>query len=228
MTHGYAGLFKQPKLNKNHICTFYCITNLKKDTLYIIILTPEAYTDIYEICKNVSYKNIYFLPIAIDVLFLSSLFNLYMSLKNIKSNIFWIYPDNTEFQTSVEFEEGHLKFPSYVDEENTVKFEFLLSNKDDRKFYDIIAFIENESIYFCQYLDNEKIENLYNSNYFDKIHMGYRSTIYGGLNYPEVIKLHNKYHNRLIVHSFTSEEEFKFCTEMNRISVGEVRYNDFI
>lgn len=228
LIQGYLGLFKQPLNNPKLNATFYCITDELKEKLYVIMLTPEAYNDIYSICKNITYKEIYLIPVSIDIMFISSLFNLITALAPIKSKIAWIYPDDLQMKSSILFEFKHYKTLKFIDEGYDLQIEFALSNEKDRPFYDIYITAQGKTICFCQYVTEDKMNDLYDDISINEIHMAYRSTIYGGLTYPEILRIHNKYHNKIKVHSLTSVEDYAYCTEMNRVPVGKVVYYDFI
>lgn len=229
---GYLGLFKQP-IDSKYVSTMYGITDNTKDKLILILLSPSSFIDAYKISKHITYTEIYFVVPALDVLFISDIFNLFMKIKNIKPSAKWIFPKVPQIPTSVEFELGqivtnHFVYDGYIDYNFNISVEFILSDGESRPFYDIILNDGNKTIYFSQYNTQEKIELLYNNLTIDEIHIPYNSTIYGGLNYNQLVALDNKYHNKLKVHSFLSIEEYLFCKQINLSRMGEVKYNDFI
>ncbi len=228
----YIGLFKQPVDGKLK-STIYCITDRMKDRLIMIILTPSAFIDAYNISKRLTYTEIYYVVPSLDVLFVSDLFNIFMKIKTLKPYAKWIFPEKPDFQTSVEFElnqivADHFMYDGYNDYNFNVSLEFILSQDEGRKFYDILLNDGKKSIYFSQYMDADKLEKLYDDDTIDEIHIPYSSTLYGGLTYHQIMKISNKYYTKIRVHSFLTVEEYNFCREMNRVKIGEVRYSDFI
>lgn len=244
---GYLGLFKQP-IDSRYVSTIYGITDNTKGTLILVLLSPESFIDAYKISKLITYNQIYYIVPSLDVLFISDIFNLYMKIKNIKPNAKWVFPLNPPMSTSVEFENAQIKTDSlsvsiaplyneslYYNQSNFYNYEtsllinFVRSNIDDaRNYYDIIIRDSIKTMYFSQYITQTKMEVLYNDITIDEVHLPYNSTLYGGLNYNQLVTLNNKYHNKLKVHSFLSVEEYLFCKQTILSRLGEVKYNDFI
>lgn len=230
---GYAGLYKQPVEDK-FVSTLYCVTDNSKSKLIMILLSPSAFRDAYKISKNISYKEIYFIVPSMDIVFGSDLFNLYMKLRELKPYIKWVFPDKPEFPTSDEFEIGQIitdrfLYDDFYEYELNLSLEFILSNKSDKVFYDILLTTDTKTIYFSQFNTIDKLNNLYdNITFIDEFHTAYSTTIYGGLNYHEIISQSPKLYNKLVVHSFLNIGEYHYCKEMNRVKIGEVKYNAFI
>lgn len=244
---GYLGLFKQP-IDSKYVSTLYGITDESHGTLIMVLLTPESFIDAYKISKLITYNQIYFIVPSLDVLFISDIFNLYMKIKNIKPNAKWVFPLSPPMSTSAEFENAQIRVDqlsigispvynnlyyynssSYYNYETFILITFIPSNaNNDRNYYDIIIKDGTKTMYFSQYMTPEKIELLYNDISIDEIHIPYNSTLYGGLNYNQIVSIDNKYHNKLKVHSFLSVEEYLFCKQTILSRLGEVKYNDFI
>lgn len=229
---GYVGLFKQPS-NKSLLPTLYCMTDASHEVLIMILLTPSAVIDAYNICKNISYTDIYIITPSLDVLFISDLFNLIMKLDKMKPNLKWIYPTNPIISTSIEFELRQLKTDKFIYDDfnhfdRNILIDFIPTNKDGRNFYNLLVRDGNKTRYFSQYMDIENLGTLHNDELIDEIHLPYNSTLYGGLNFNNILLNHNKFHSKCKINSFLSQEEYDFCKERHNLQIGEVRYYDFI
>ncbi len=238
VVNGYAGLFKQPIIDtKNNLePTLFCSINSSTHTLVLVIISPECYNLAYRIATDSRYEDIVIIPTSLDALFLSTVFNLVMSLRKIKP-VKWIYPDRLHFPTSVEFINSQTVSNTFMfqgEAEGLVfdtNFSLIKSDAPNRTLpvYDIVIQDMMKTRYFMQYCNLEKIEKVIKEcGEKTEIHMAYSSTLYGGSVYKDISNVTMKYFNNIRVHSFVHLEEYLFCTENNRILTGEVRYNDFI
>lgn len=238
---GYTGIFKQPIDQPSRFGpTMYGLTDSTRSTLVLIMLTPECFNDAYTICKRISYKHIILIVPALDALFISGIFNLYMLLRKSKTSVHWVFPDKPAFLTSVEFEDAQIQTnifnPSTAtrikkrvfDPGFNATIEFVESHPGGRVFYDIIVQDGEKIRYLAQYMDEEKMFILFNLKSQDEIHIAFSSTLYGGANYHDLVGIDYAYHPYLRVHSFVNELEYKYCAEMNRVHIGEVKHHDFV
>lgn len=229
---GYVGLFKQP-YDKTNLSTLYCITDDMHEVLIMIILSPSAYADAYRICKNITYTDIYIITPSIDVLFLSDLFNLVTKLRIMKPSLKWVYPKTPGMNTSIGFSLSQMVTDKFIYEdynyfEHHIIIDFIPISHEGRNFCNLLLRDGEKSIYFSQYLNIEMLDNLHNDDTIDEIHLPYNSTLYGGLNFNQIVFHHNRYHTKCRIHSFLSMEEYNFCEERHKGQIGKVRLHDFI
>lgn len=229
LAYGYYGIFKAPlALNPRYGNTMYCVTNSNKSDLLCIVLSPDASYDLYNLCRMATYTNIYIVPIAMDILFQSSICNSILTLSRIKPNIKWIYP--LILQSSVvEFDNMQINKSDYVFTElNNTSIKFTLSNTADRIFYDINLMMPDKGICFSSYVDAAKAVTLYNNTSIDEIHVSYDSTIYGGLAYKQIVALNKNYKSKFYANSFLTPDDYELCLNSGSIKVGGVKYNYFV
>jgi hypothetical protein len=226
---GYYGLFKSPlALNPTYGNSMYCVTNDTKSTLVCIILSPDASYDLYNLCKRPTYTNIYLVPISMDILFASPICNTVLNLLSLKPNLKWVYP--TRLTTSItEFDNRQLVYSSLVIADlNNTKIEFKLSENVDRTFYDIILYDGVKTRYFLSYATSLKASELYNNSSVDEVHVPYDSTIYGGLNYLNLLAIDTSYRSKFVVHSFSNLIDYENIAANTILKIGNVVYSYLI
>jgi len=228
---GYTGLFKQPIQNPVlYGPTVYCISDNDKNEAIFILLSPQAFLDVYNIAKSPSIINAKLVVPSLDVIFISDIFNLFMALKPIKPELKWIFPECPPITTSLEFELGHEKMDNYIhphDFDLSISFikntNFALKN-----VYDIIVRDGEKVRYIAQYIDDDKAKILIENLSIDEIHVPYSSTIYGGLSYSELIALYPDHTTKFVVNSFASISEYEYCKNNSKIRIGRLCYNDIV
>lgn len=236
---GYTGVFKQYIENPySYGPTIFCGRDMDRETLVMVLLTPESFADAYRTCSQITYQKIYFVVPSMDVLFISGVFNLVSLIKNIKPYARWIFPETPALPTSIDFESRQIieKLYSITDTDEMsgtdtlFTIEYVDAGVPNRslKVYDIIFRCNEVNIYFCQYLTPEKLEKLYNDKSIDEIHIAYASTLYGGLTYYQATNIDFKYHNKLYIHSFTSIAEYEECVNTIRQRIRRCNYGDFV
>lgn len=228
---GYTGLFKQPiQLSATYGPTIYCVSDLNKEEAVFLLITPESFLDVYNLAKSMAIQNVKLIVPAFDVLFISTIFNLFMALKPIKPGIKIIYPESSTIETSPEFENGLELTDTYIHPiDNSIGISFVKDKYElSRTFYDIIIRDGEKVRYLAQYLNKEKAALLFDDETIDEIHIPYSSTLYGGLNYLELMQLNPEYRKKYVAHSFASITEYSYCKFTQKINIGRVIYNDIV
>ena len=240
---GYTGIYRQPYPNQTtYGDTIFAVTDDTHQELNLIMLTPGAYKDAYQIAAKATYQYINIFVPAVDINFISDLFRLYMDLLKIKMHVKWYFPDVMEDLTKyVLFDLGHISgkyFSSpnipgltidfvrtYDEVEGQIK-NSALSGRLDHNLYDICVCDGSKYVMLAQYMDANKLQALVRTGNYDEIHLSYLATPYEGLNYKECVKLNPKYKTILFANGFACREEFLDCTEQMGGRPGYRIYHD--
>ena len=239
ITSGYVGIFRPPyELSNTYNSTIYCVTNTEKNVLIMIPLVPGFFIEAYNIAKGMSYNTIYLVPPAIDMIYISDIYNLWYEMvvklgKNMKI-LTKLKPHNvTNDQFRSDFVvTDHFEVTNYNDNINqqisTIYFDGY-EMPIARPGFDIILWDGQKRIYFANYMTERKAKRLvHDHSYdFDEIHMPFSTNTYGGLSYlalaqkcPDIIPV-------TYVHSLTTSEELDFCYERG-IKLGRKMTDAFI
>jgi hypothetical protein len=214
---GYTGLYKAPSGTGTPVS--YVITNDNANYLFILMMSPMTGQYIYNIASNPLFDNIILCAPSVDALWISDIVNVILSLKDLKPTIKWFFPNTPTIKVPVPVQLTQERANIFTLEDRNdpgrhnwqPSIEFILSNHEDREFYDVIIRDETAKRYLCQYLTPDKLDTLMADPKLDELHIAYKSTIYGGINFEEAIKYNPKYKKRLKIHSFTSPEEMQYA-----------------
>jgi hypothetical protein len=175
-------------------------------------------------------QNVKLLVPALDVLFISDIFNLFMTLKNIKPNIKWIFPVTPLISRSVEFESGQQMLSTYTHpNDSSIGITYVKDTYEgSRDFYDIVITDGVKTIYLAQYINATKAELLHANNTITEVHVPYSSTLYGGLSYVTLLNLYPSYYDKFVINSFISVDEYEYCKSISNYKIGGSCYYDII
>lgn len=208
---GYTGLYKEPISGEMN--AIYMATGGDKNELNIIILTPGSYNEVFRFTSSISYPIINIFINSLDVLFISDIYRLVENLKHFKPIVNLIYPGKVICETSDSFKFSINTSNIFQSTQNqSYIFEYILSSQTlERELYDIIFMNGEKKILFTPYMSEDKINEV--KDKYDEIHMGYNSTLYGGLTGIQVYEKDNTMKKKLKFHSFTSYIEIGHVKE---------------
>ena len=95
---GLIGVY-QPPLVGNQTNSIYMLTDETTQTLFVLILYPGSYDDIYAIASLTWYRNIILVPVSLGSYFISDIVRLVQDLTTINKKVSVLSPD---------------KFPKYL------------------------------------------------------------------------------------------------------------------
>lgn len=232
---GYLGIFQQPGAANYGNSTIYCVTDYTHSSLLMIILSASAFSDAYKVASLSTYDSVYIVPVALDAIYISDILNLYNKLKPLKTKVEVIYPMRPRMKTTTVFEsylvrEEHYMVPfTEIGTHRNPTIDFVLSNKEDRVFFDVVLNDTKQCLYFSQYCDREdKIRSLYEDPYISEIHTAFWQGVYGGWGWDQFSSKYPKCVSKMVYHSFRSIDELNFATQDGRARVGKVLWNEFI
>ena len=89
---GLIGIYNASNLRDN-ISSVYMISDSNTSSLFVFVLFPGAFHDVYEIASLTMYKNIFIVPISIYPEYISDIYRLVIELTKIKTRVKVISPD---------------------------------------------------------------------------------------------------------------------------------------
>lgn len=231
---GYIDIFQPPGFRDGN-STIYAVTDTNHNSLCLILLSTSSFYAAYKIASQLTYKNVYLIPCALDNLLVSDVLNLYLKLKPLKRRVAIVYPERPKTIKNDQFlgdiiSQSHYVIPigGSIQSLNPI-IDFKLSRNTDRPFYDIILRDSQKAIYFLQYMDSvEKVQPLIDDPNIDEIHMAYMESIYGGWNYDTAIANRLKLQRKGWIHSFRTSNELQYAMDTKRMNIPEVKTDDFI
>lgn len=89
---GLIGLYNSSNFRED-ISSVYMISDEDTASLFIFVLFPGSYYDVYEIASLTTYQNIFIIPISIYPEYISDIYRLVMNLTPIKTRVKVMSPD---------------------------------------------------------------------------------------------------------------------------------------
>ena len=222
----YIGRMKQPLQHPDtDNPTMFMITDARHCELDLILLTPGTFLHAYNLIVHGNYERIrIFLP-SCGVEYISDIYNLYKELYKSK-DIIWVFPkwehnerninlmypkyEGTDF---IKFLDGQLKAFCYnhpTDKRIWIRY---IKNPYIPGLYDIVTSNEDEVNYFTSYITENEVIDLYQNDEHNLIHVPYSTTMYGGLNYKQILTLGKKHRQKFVPNSFSCVDEFYEANE---------------
>jgi len=221
---GYTGLYKEPLNGKMN--AVYMATGGDQNELNIIMLTPGAYNEVFQIASSVTYPIINIFINSLDVMFISDVYRLVQNLKPFKMSVNLVYPGSVDCETSDSFKFAINNASTYQSSQNqSFVFKYVLSSTTlDREIYDIIFMNGEKAILFTPYMTAEKVTEI--KELYTEIHLPYNSTLYGGLTGLQVYDMDNLMKQKIRFHSFVSNIELDYAKEYNNRNLDINIYMD--
>lgn len=89
---GLIGVYNASNIRSN-VSSVYMISDASTSSLFVFVLFPGAYHDVYEIASLTMYQNVFLIPISIYPEYISDLYRLVVELTKIKTRVKIISPD---------------------------------------------------------------------------------------------------------------------------------------
>lgn len=202
--YGYIGRLKQPLQYPDvDRPTMFMVSDSLRTELDLILLTPGTFLHAYKYILSFKPQMVMIFVPSLRPEFISDVFNLYMLLKDTMP-IKCVFPHGYDHY---DFDNGILKTDVYMNKfSRWISFRYEENeNLDD--VYDIVVNCENETNYFSMYMTEELAKSLYENDDINIINIPMSSTLYGGLNYTEVLKINRKYRTKFRPSEFSSIDE---------------------
>lgn len=200
--------------------------------LFIIVLTPPTPQELRKLAENIKYPYVKIFAPTIDACFISDIFNSFNKTKNklygnvgIEKNTKLIFPEDIQIPTSIGFLDNVEKESTWINVEDVSLTIRYIDSKNPYKTgcYDIVLSTDDNSKYFASYMDVAKLESFL-LEYSDtmELHLPFSTTLYGGMTYLDVMEhVSAKDKKRIIAHSFTDYNFFKYIEETNGANLGK-------
>lgn len=202
--YGFIGYLKQPLQVPNvDRPTMFMASDPMKNELDLVLLTPGTFLHAYKYILAFKPKQLKLFIPSFGPEFISDIFNLYMLLKDMIPTK-CVFPDRIGHS---EFDDGLIISDVYVNPYSTsISFRYEQNQHTD-DVYDILVNTEDESNYFSMFMTKEIAKSLYDNININYINLPMTSTLYGGLNYNDVLNLDRKYKFKFRPTDFTSIDE---------------------
>ena len=89
---GLIGIYDASNVREN-ISSVYMISDASTNSLFVFVLFPGAFHDVYEIASLTMYQNVFLIPISIYPEYISDIYRLVVELTKIKTRVKVISPD---------------------------------------------------------------------------------------------------------------------------------------
>ena len=222
---GLIGLYQSSNYRDN-ISSVYMMSDEDTQSLYVFILFPGSYHDVYEIASLTTYTNIFIIPISLDPAYISDVYRLVNELHPIKSIVKVINPRkftsqncNTLFLNS--FVKGNDKSSFVCTSNGFISFNW---NENDPKYpprlNDIYCtFGDRRVLLTSTKVDRDRIYNLFKNDLVDYVYVPwsknpeYNSAITD--NFLTLIDYEplEEYIPKLVPYGFNSQAEIDLCQE---------------
>lgn len=220
---GLIGLYQQP-VDRNDISSVYMISDEATNSLFVFILFPGAYNDVYEIASLTTYLNIFIIPISLNPEYVSDIYRLVNRLTPLKVMVKIMFPEhfvprnaNTLFLNS--FVKGNTR-TSYVYSNNGfIAFDWKNSFASDNQHDIYCTFGSKRILLTSTYVDIDRIRNLFVKNLVDYVYVPWMNVELESEkdeNFLSVIKAfeNTDYVSKIIPYGFTHQEAIDYCNEV--------------
>lgn len=188
---GLIGVY-QPPLVGNQTNSIYMLTDETTQTLFVLILYPGSYDDIYKIASLTWYRNIILVPVSLGSYFISDIVRLVQDLTAINKKVSVLSPDKFPVYvpkaTQISLIRGMRSILSF--DEGFITFDYKMTDKIyEDGFHDIYLSFKGRRFLFCPLEVNEdRVSAMLSSNLVDFVYVPYNDPMFGTTAYLSIIK----------------------------------------
>lgn len=219
---GLVGVFQPPEASlRNETCPLrnstYMLFDETTQTLFVFILYPGSYADVYEIASLTWYRNIILVPVSLGSYYLSDIVRLVEDLSVISKRVSVLSPD---------------KFPAFVPkatqlslicgmrsilsfDEGFVTFDYKMADsKYEDGFHDIYLSFKGRRFLFCPLqVDEDRVKAMLDAKLVDYIYVPYNDPMFGTSAYLSIIKnpTFDGMDKHFLAIGFTNQVSANFC-----------------
>lgn len=214
---GLIGAYQPPIMNKNHTNSIYMLGDETTQSLFVFILYPGSYDDIYKIASLTWYRNIILVPISVTSYFISDIVRLCEDLSNISKNVKILTPDRfpqyVPTTTEMCLIKGQKTILSF--DKGFVAFDYKMSdNVYERGFHDIYLSFKGRRFLFCPLeVNEERVYGMLTNNLVDYVYVPYNDPMFGTLSYLSIVqsKTFEGMDRQFIAMGFRNQTAANFC-----------------
>ena len=207
--YGYTGMYRQPYANAaGYGDSLYLITDEAHFEANLIVLSDHFFRDAYRILSQPTYQEVHIFVPSIDMVWISDIFGLVMSLKAYKKNVYWHYPDKYyPKHTNVLFEMAQILLPKY---QSKVIPGLTIDMVKENDVYSFKVINGKKREYFSVWCKKDDAIKLINSGLYDAIHLPYNTFYYAGTSAREIACDTDiqKLARKVVPNSFRNRDEF--------------------
>lgn len=236
---GLIGIYDASK-DRDNISSVYMISDSSTASLFVFVLFPGGFHDVYEIASLTMYQNVFIIPISIYPEYISDIYRLVVELTKIKTRVKVISPDmivpsiktklNSMFLNSLV--KGTTKSTYVYSDNGFIAFDW---NDGDGQAPSRSTWPENYHDIYCTFgntrilltvnkVDTTRIISLLTQDLVDYVYIpwqnpSYNSTIFSNFidvfnNVAEVDKERGTtYANRLVIYGFPNDAAIELASE---------------
>ena len=237
---GLIGVYNASNL-RSDISSVYMISDSSTSSLFVFVLFPGAFHDVYEIASLTMYQNIFIIPISIYPEYISDLYRLVLELTKIKSVVKVMSPDmllpsvknklNSMFLNSLV--KGTAKSTYVYSDNGFIAFDWNdgdgvapSGNTWPDNFHDIYCtFGDKRILLTVSKVDIPRIKALLRQDLVDYVYIpwqnpSYMSTMFATFVdvYEAVDKMDKEYHteyiNKLVIYGFPNDAAIQLASEV--------------
>lgn len=237
---GLIGVYNASN-RRSDISSVYMISDTNTSSLFVFVLFPGAFHDVYEIASLTMYKNIFIVPISIYPEYISDIYRLVIELTKIKTRVKVISPDmlqpsvksslNSMFlnslvkgsskSTYVYSENGFIAF-DWNDENGIAPSSITWPNN----FHDIYCTFGNKRILLTvNKVDIERIKLLLKQDLVDYIYIPWQNPSYTSTMFATFVdvykeidaldkEMHTEYINKLVIYGFPDDAAIQLASDV--------------
>lgn len=222
---GLIGLYQASNI-RNKLSSVYMISDEDTASLYVFILFPGSYHDVYEIASLTAYNNVFIVPISLDPAYMSDIYRLVNELIPIKTVVKIISPakyaySNCNIAFLNSFVKGSAKSSYVYSGHGFISFNW---NDDEPKYpdrlNDIYCTFDNRRILLTSVkVDKERIIRLFENDQLDYVYVPWsKNPEYNSTYTDNFISLMEceqlePYKSKIIPYGFNDSVEIKLCQE---------------
>ena len=226
---------------RNNISSVYMISDASTSSLFVFVLFPGAFHDVYEIASLTMYQNVFIIPISIYPEYISDIYRLVVELTKIKTRVKVISPDmlapsvktklNSMFLNSLV--KGTTKSTYVYSENGFIAFDWNdgdggqapSTNVWPENYHDIYCTFGNKRILLTvNKVDIDRIKTLLKENLVDYVYVPWENPSYTSTIFATFIEVFNAvaemdkmygthYVNKLVIYGFPSDAAIELASE---------------
>ena len=220
---GLTGLYQTP-CTRDDYTSVYMIADEDSSSLFVFILFPGCYYDVYEIAYLTEYTKIFLIPISFGPAYVSDIFRLVNDLSPIKEMVKIMYPDssvvpgsNTLFLNS--FVRGDSKTSYVYSEHGFIAFDWKNENPIINVHDIYCTFGDKRILLTSQYVDIDRIKYLFDNDLVDYVYVPWQNPAYSIEHFTNFVTVMSylsteTYGKKIIPYGFGNIEAMKYCKEL--------------
>ena len=194
------------------------ISDEAANILFVFILFPGSYDDVFEIASKETYPNIIIVPVSMDAIYVSDVVRLANDLTPYKHCVKILFPGKSPAYMPVDAQKamiktGHITYSQYT-------YGFVAMNYQINEeiyqpnFYDIFITFKRRRILLCPFeVNKERVLNMLKNNKVDWLYVPYSKPLFGTLCFASMVidPDFEPYLDKIVAMGFTDQTHATYC-----------------